>query len=111
MKYLATLLLVPLFALASPPDSTPMTPLEHSSIHGYNKAPLVNIKSDQKKRELRNIDEKEAKEIIKKETNEDASEIELTHVGIYLVYKAKTKNYKLQINAIDGVVMKKEPRD
>lgn len=110
MKYLATIILTPLFVFASP-DSTPMTPLEHSSIHGYNKAPLVNIKSDQKKREIRNINEEETKEIVKKETNEKVIDIELTHIGIYLVYKANTKSYKLQINAIDGVIIKKEPRN
>jgi len=110
MKYLATLLLLtPIFALASS-ESTPMTPLEHSSIHGYNKAPLVNIKNDQKKRQISNIDEKQAREIVKKETNEEVDNIELTHVGIYLVYKANTKSYALQINAIDGVVIKKESK-
>lgn len=107
MKYLTALLLTSLMAFAST-DSTPMTPLEHSSIHGYNKAPLVNIKSDQKMRELCNINEKQAREIVKKETNEEARDIELTHIGIYLVYKASTQSYKLQINAIDGVVMNKE---
>jgi len=110
VKYLTALLLAPIFVLASS-ESTPMTPLEHSSIHGYNKAPLVNIKNDQKMREVRNIDEKQAREIVKKETNEEVSDIELTHVGIYLVYRASTKSYVLQINAIDGVVMKKESRN
>ncbi|MDY0233749.1 MAG: PepSY domain-containing protein [Sulfurimonas sp.] len=110
MKHLVVLFFIPLFAFASQ-ESTPMTPLEHSSIHGYNKAPLVNIKNDQKMREVSNINEDQAREIVKKETNEDAMEIELTHVGIYLVYKAKTKGYTLQINAIDGVIIKKEPRN
>ncbi len=110
MKHLVVLFFIPLFAFASQ-ESTPMTPLEHSSIHGYNKAPLVNIKNDQKMREVSNINEDQAREIVKKETNEDAMEIELTHVGIYLVYKVKTKGYTLQINAIDGVIIKKEPRN
>ena len=110
MKYISTLLLTPLFALASS-TSTPMTPLEHSSIHGYNKAPLVNIQNDQKMKELRNLDEKQAREIVKKETKEEVNNIELTHVGIYLVYRASTKSYALQINAIDGVIMKKELRN
>ncbi len=104
MKYLTLLLVAPIIAFAS----EAMTPMEHSSVHGYNKNPVLKTKTEQRMNKLRNIKEDEAIEIVKKETAEDVQKIELTHSGNFLVYKATTKSYRVQVNALDGTVMKKE---
>lgn len=63
-----TLLLTPLFVFAS---ESALTPSEHNSIHNYNKRPIVKMKQKQNVHKLHKVDEKEAAEIAKKETNED----------------------------------------
>ncbi|WP_324171852.1 PepSY domain-containing protein [Sulfurimonas sp.] len=105
MKYLP-LLLAPIFAFAS----QAMTPMEHSSIHGYNKNPNLKIKTEQKKKKLSNIKDKEARKIVKKATTQEVEKIQLIHLGDFLIYKATTKDYKVQVNAIDGTIMKKESK-
>jgi uncharacterized membrane protein YkoI len=104
VKYL-TLLLAPLFVFAA---GSSLTPMEHSSIHGYQNSPTLKMKTKQKMHKLHNVDEKEVTKIVKKETKEDVVNIKLTHIGNYLLYKATTTKYRLQINALDGTVMKKE---
>ncbi|WP_294963312.1 PepSY domain-containing protein [Sulfurimonas sp.] len=104
MKYLTLLLLSPIIAFAS----EVMTPAEHNSVHGYNKNPTLKTKSEQKMHKLHNIAEGAAIKIVKKETNEDVKKIKLTHSGNYLVYKASTQRYNVQVNALDGSVMKSE---
>ncbi len=106
MKYF-TLLLAPVFAFAS----QAMTPMQHSSIHGYNKNPTLKIKIEEKKNKFNNIKTDEARQIVKTATTEDVKKIKLTHSGNFLVYKTTTKNYRVQVNALDGTVMKKELKD
>lgn len=106
MKYL-TLLIAPIFAFAS----QAMTPMQHSSVHGYNKNPILKIKTEQMKNKLRNIKTDEARQIVKTATTEDVKKIKLTHSGNFLVYKTTTKSYRVQVNALDGTVMKKELKD
>ena len=103
MKYLP-LLLAPIFAFAS----QAMTPMEHSSVHGYNKNPVLKTKTEQRMHKLHNVEENQAIEIVKKETAEDVEKIKLAHSGNFLIYKATTENYRVQVNALDGTVMKKE---
>lgn len=103
MKYL-TLLLTPLFVLAS--EGT-LTTSEHNSIHGYNKKPTVKIRQKSNMHRLHEVDEKEAANITKQETNEDVQSIRLTHSGRILKYLVKTENYRLTINALDGTVSDK----
>ena len=105
MKYLP-LLLAPIFAFAS----QAMTPMEHSSVHGYNKNPVLKTKTEQKMNKLSNIKDEQARKIVKKETTEDVEKLKLTHSGNFLVYKATTKSYRVQVNALDGTVMKKESK-
>jgi uncharacterized membrane protein YkoI len=103
MKHL-TLLIAPIFVFAS----QTITPMEQSSIHGYNKNPTLKMKTEQKKRNLSNYKDEEIRQIVKKETSEDVLKLKLTQSGNYLVYKAITKSYRVQVNALDGTIMKKE---
>jgi len=107
MKYLTLLLLTPVIALAS----EAMTPMEYNSVHGYNKNPVLKSKTEKRMNKIRNIKENEALKIAKKETAEDVEKIKLTNSGYYLVYKVTTKSYKVQVNALDGTIMKKELRN
>jgi uncharacterized membrane protein YkoI len=102
MKYL-TLLLVPLFAFAS---GATMSPMEHSSLH----TDKINstLKTQQKMNKLRNLGRDEVINIVKNETSEEVTSLKLTHIGNYLLYKVTTPKYKLQVNALDGSVIKKE---
>lgn len=105
MKYLA--LLTALFVFASAETQT-MTPSQHNSIQGYNNKPTLKSKTKQKMHKMHNVEDDEARQIIKKETGEDVEKLKLTHSGNYLIYRASTKSYHIQVNALDGKVMKKE---
>ena len=106
MKYL-TLLLTPLFIFAS---SNTLTPMEHNSIHGYNKRPVVKLQEKRNMHKLHKVDEEAAAKIVKKETGEDVQSIKLTHTGNILKYFVKTESYNLTINALDGKVSNKVKR-
>lgn len=104
MKYY-TLLLTPLFLLAS--QST-LTPSEHSLIHSSNHRPMIKMQQKRNMHKLHKIDEQEAAKITKKETNEEVKHLKLTHSGRILKYIIKTENYILTINALDGAILNKE---
>ena len=65
---LFTLLLAPLFVYAS---QSSLTPSEHNSIHGYNHKPTVKMQKKRNMHKIHKVDEEMAKNIAKKETNED----------------------------------------
>lgn len=99
-----TLLFIPFIVFAS---GMQLTPSEHSSIHNANHRPSVKLKKKAKMHQLHNINEKEAVRIAKEVTGEEKKSLELTHRGQYLIYKIKTENYHLTINALDGTVIEK----
>ena len=103
MKYL-TLLLTPLFIFAS---QNTLTPSEHNSIHGYNNRPIVKMQKKRNMHKLHKIDEDTAKEIAKQETGEDVINLKIMHRNRMLLYKIQTKKYRLEINALDGNIIKK----
>ena len=103
MKYL-TLLLTPLLAFAL---SNTLTPMEHKSIHGYNKRPSAKMQQKRNMHRLHKVDEEKAAEIVKKETKEDIQSLRLTHTGKILKYLVKTESYNLTINALDGEILDK----
>ncbi|MCF6309538.1 MAG: PepSY domain-containing protein [Sulfurimonas sp.] len=103
MKHLI-LLLTPLFVFAT--QST-LTPSEHNSIHGYNNRPIVKMGKKQKMHQLHKVDEQEAIKIVKNATHEDVARMKLIHSGNILKYKVTTKSYLVEINALDGEILKK----
>lgn len=74
-----------------------------------NKQPFTS-KPHYKERMYKLSKVKNAKEIVKRSTQEDVESLELKTWGNYLVYEACTKNYKLLINALDGTIIKKDER-
>lgn len=103
MKYLL-LLITPLLAFAS---SNTLTPMEHNSIHGYNKKPLAKMQQKRNMHKLHKVDDKEVRSIANKETAEEIKSVKLTHRGNILKYIVKTENYTITINALDGKILDK----
>ena len=54
------------------------------------------------------IDHETAKQIVLDETGEEEKSFHLKYRDNYLFYRIKTKNYYLEVNALDGTVIKKE---
>ncbi|MDA7817046.1 hypothetical protein N9A28_02530 [Sulfurimonas sp.] len=104
MKIIITLLM-PLVVFAS---SETLSPSEHNSIHGYNNRPVVKMNKKLNMHKLHKIDEEQARKIVEDDTNEEVISLKLTHSGRYIIYKARTKNYFLVINALDGTIENKE---
>jgi len=53
------------------------------------------------------FDEQDAARITKEETSEESKFIRLTHSRKYLIFKVRTENYLLTINALDRTIIKK----
>jgi len=103
-------ILIVLVSLAFASDET-FSVQEHRSIHNTSTfKPSVKMKEKQQMHRLHKIDEDEAKKIALDETKESVVFLKLTHEGKYLIYKIKTENYRLIVNALDGSVIKKELR-
>lgn len=87
-----------------------LTPREHMSIHSYNNRPVVKSQTKTKMHRLHKIDEQEAARITKEATSEESQSVELIHSGMYLMFKVRTANYLVSINALDGTIIKKEKK-
>ena len=106
MKYLI-LLLAPLFLVAS---QERLTPIEHGSIHNYNKRPIVKMSKKNRMHKLHKVDEHAVATIVKAKTAEEVEDMKLLHSGSLLKYKIKTEHYLLEINALDGTIISKQKR-
>ena len=106
MKYLI-LLLAPLFLFAS---QDRLSNSEHNSIHNYNNRPIVKMNKNQKMHRLHKVNEKEVAKITQDVTGEEFSDMKLLHSGNILKYYIKTKNYTLEVNALDGKIISKTKR-
>ena len=73
-----------------------------------DRQPFKQLRKKSRINQLHKVDEKEAKSIVKKLTQEDCESIKLTRSGKYLIYKISTKHYKLTINALDGTIVEKK---
>jgi uncharacterized membrane protein YkoI len=80
---------------------------EHKTLHSFNKRPTIKMKLRSNLHKLHAIDEESAKKIVKKDTGEDVKFLNITHKSRYLFYEVKTKHYYLEVNALDGTIMKK----
>lgn len=87
-----------------------LTVREHMSIHNSNNRPSVKLQKKREMHRLHKIDEQDAARITKEETSEESQSIKLTHSGMYLIFKVRTANYLLTINALDGTIIKKEKK-
>ena len=105
---LFTLLLTPLFVYAS---QSSLTTSEHNSIHGYNHRPIVKMQKKRNMHKIHKVDEEMAKDIAKKETNEDVTKLKLFHRSKLLIYNIHTKSYTLEINALDGSIISKKKKN
>ena len=101
---LFTLLLTPLFVYAS---QSSLTTSEHNSIHGYNHRPIVKMQKKRNMHKIHKVDEEMAKEIAKQETGEETISLKLIHCAKLLIYHIHTKSYEIEINALDGNIIKK----
>lgn len=106
MKYLI-LLIAPVFVIAS---GTKLTISEYNSIHGYNHRPSVKLQKKNNMHKLHKIDEKTVKNIVQRETNEEVTRLKLFNRSKFLLYDTYTKNYRLEINAMDGSIINKQDR-
>ena len=107
MKTVA-LLSIPFILFAS---GKTLTPSEHMSLHSSNHRPVMKLQKQRKMHQLHKINEKQAAQIVKELTQEEVTSIRLAHNSNYLLFKAKTPNYRLAINALDGTVMTKVQND
>ena len=83
-----------------------MTTREHLLLHKYNRKPYLKIKQKRVLHTLHRINEKEAKEIVKKLTGENVKFIKLFHRGKVLKYFITTvKGKTIALNALSGEVI------
>ena len=87
-----------------------ITPAQHRVIHHHNSKTVLKLQEKSNMHRIHKIDELQAKKIVKDLTNEEVEELKLTHKSRILFYKATTKNYVVEINAMDAKIMKQEKK-
>ena len=87
-----------------------LTPNAHMSIHNTSYKHSAVIQKKRKMHQLHNIDERTLEKIVFSHTNETIQRYTLRHTKLLLVYDVHTQHYMLQINALDGSLIKKENR-
>ncbi len=92
-------------------QSAEMTAREHMSIHNSSSRPSVQLQAKQEMHRIHKIDEKQLAELVQKETGEAIISEKLTHRGEILYYDVRTANYRLEVNALDGTVLKRVKKD
>lgn len=107
MKFI---LLVSSMILALQAASSEITVQEHNSFHNTNYRPSIQIDKQRKMYALRKIDEKQASKLVMNETGETIINQKLIHQGMTLFYDIRTKNYHIELNALDGTIIKKVKR-
>jgi uncharacterized membrane protein YkoI len=88
-------------------EATNITVQEHNSFHNTNSRPTLKADKKRKMHALHKIDEKQAAQLVKNETEEEIISHTLTHEGNSLFYDIDTKNYTIVLDAIDGTILKK----
>ena len=82
-----------------------LSPLEHNSLHTYNKRFTFKHESEKRAHQLHKIDEKKARSIAQNVCKESSISLKLTHHELYLYYIAHTKKCTVYINALDGTII------
>lgn len=97
-----------IFALHA--QSAEMTVQEHMSIHTSNARPSAQLQAKQEMHRIHKVDEKQLEQLVQKETGEEITSKKLTHRGRIFYYDVRTANYRLEVNALDGIFLKKEKK-
>jgi len=75
----------------------------------YNHSPIAKMNYHQKLRQLSKVKSNQAKEIARKECNDKTiKSLKITHKGQLLYYKIRTQYCHIEVNALDGSIIKKE---
>ncbi|MDQ1263063.1 MAG: hypothetical protein QG559_64 [Campylobacterota bacterium] len=88
-------------------ETTSITVQEHNSFHNANNRTTLKAYKKRKMHALHKIDEKQAAQLVKNETGEEIISSTLTHRGNSLFYDIDTKNHTVELDAIDGTILKK----
>jgi len=91
-------------------DIQKITPAQHSAIHHYNFKAGLKVQEKSHMHQIHKINEAQARKIVKNLLDEDVEALQLTHQSRVLVYKIQTKNYRVEMNAMDGTIIQKEKR-
>lgn len=102
-----TLLVLSTLLLSLYAQSAKMTTREQMSIDTSNPRPSARFQAKQEMHRIHKIDEKKLAELVEQETNETITREELTHRAEILYYDVRTKSYQLEVNALDGSILKK----
>jgi len=100
MKYLLILLSVYSFS-----STETMSPLEHNSLHTYNKRPSLRHTNEKRAHRLHKVDEEQAKAIAHKICKTKKLTLTLKHHSLYLYYHVNAEGCTLFINALDGSII------
>lgn len=92
-------------------QSAEMTAREYMSINTSNPRPSSQFQAKQEMHRIHKIDEKQLAQLVLKETGEEMSNEKLTHRYRTLYYEVRTENYRLEVNALDGTILKKVRKD
>lgn len=106
-----TLLVLSTLLLSLHAQTAEMTVWEHMLIDTSNPRPSARFQAKQEMHRIHKIDEKQLAQLILKETNEEIIREELTHRAEILYYDVRTKSYQLEVNALDGSILKKVRND
>jgi len=85
-----------------------LSPKDHMSIHITNHSSSQKLMKKRKLHSFHKITDEQVESIVKKVTGESSTFIRLTHRSNYLIYKVTTENYRLDVNALDGTLIKQE---
>lgn len=88
-------------------EATNITVQEHNTFHNTNNRTTLKAYKKRKMHDLHKIDEKQAAQLVKNETGEEIISSTLTHKGNFLFYDIDTKNHTIELDAIDGKIIKK----
>jgi hypothetical protein len=76
-------------------------------LHSYNHKPSIKLKQQRELRALAKISKNDAKKITASVCHEKINVLTLTHKKQLLYYRIYTDHCKLEINALDGMIISK----
>ena len=105
MQYIIILAISVLYLHA---DMEKITPAQHRAIHHYNNKVVLKLQEKSNMHHMHKIDEAQVRKIVKDLLGEDVESLRLTHQSRVLFYKVKTKNYRVEVNAMDATIIQQE---
>lgn len=107
MKYIFILAISVLYLHA---ETAKMTQSEYKSIHHHNNKAVLKIREKSNMHRIHKVDEEQAKVIVRDLTHEKVIKLKLTNRNRILYFSALTQHYHVEVNAMDGTILKKEKR-